>query len=97
MGNRGRGDISDCGSVIRPSIRDDQSDITINKGMPREEQFEQFARKPQRLLMSMGKSDNAVEQNSTITNKLSETSAPQVIMGVPRFPQPGFPPQPGFS
>lgn len=78
-------EVSDCGTIIRPGIRDDQSDITINVGMPREDQFEQFARsRPPRMLPSVIKSDNGVEQNSTYTNKMSNsTIGPQVIMGVP--------------
>ena len=74
---KSRPEISDCGTLIRPSIRDDQSELTINLGMPRDEQFDSFAKRAPRALQSFGKSDNAVEQNSTITNKLSNsTTAP---------------------
>lgn len=75
-----KADISDCVSVIRPSIRDDISALSINQGMPREEQFEAFARtRPPRGLESI------IEQNSTITNKLSDTTLGPAI---PRFPPP---------
>ena len=55
-------------------------------GIPKIDQFESFARaNPDRILMSVTKSDFMFEQNSSVTNQLSESNlAPQVLAGGPR-------------